>query len=170
MSAKCHFIIKAWPSLSNWFTWLFSSQHGTIQYIWHIRHTVSDIHLSRGGRLQKILDFLSDISEWSLEKKLDQIPGTKRIYVRWTQTLHSWGIQTQIGLSSCPRLNSEGFCLFCMLTYSPEDNPGWRTHVHKAFHSGQQLRWRLSFHSETHCSFCHSWREWWVKDKEVSWI
>lgn len=42
MSAKCHFIIKAWPSLGNWLTWLFL--HSMALYIQNIRHTANYIH------------------------------------------------------------------------------------------------------------------------------
>lgn len=42
MSAKCHFIIKAWPSPSNWLTWLFL--HSMALYTQYIRHTVNYIH------------------------------------------------------------------------------------------------------------------------------
>ena len=42
MSAKCHFIIKAWPSPSNWLTWLFP--HSVALYIPNIRPAVDDIH------------------------------------------------------------------------------------------------------------------------------
>lgn len=54
MSAKCHFIIKAWPSPSNWLMWLFL--HSMALYIQYIRHTVNYIHnIHRWGGFKYIL-------------------------------------------------------------------------------------------------------------------
>lgn len=52
MSAKCHFIIKASPSLSNWLMRLFL--HSMALYIQYIRHTVSDIHNIHRWRVSNI--------------------------------------------------------------------------------------------------------------------
>lgn len=97
MSAKCHFIIKAWPSWSNRFMWLFSSQHATIQYIWHIRRTPGDIHLSRGGRLQGFRFYQTLLTELIL--------GGKKKRLIWLTDFVSTAQQrgTVPGLKVCVR-------------------------------------------------------------------
>lgn len=151
MSAKCHFIIKAWPSWSNRFMWLFSSQHATIQYIWHIRRTPGDIHLSRGGRLQGFRFYQTLLTELILGGKKKKIDLTDWFCFHSSATRNCAWAQ---GLRTCLRAaKAKG---------DASTKPLVGADVCQVFHSAQR---------KSYYSFCQSreaagGKEWQVKEKE----